>query len=92
MSGQGKQSVAIRLSALKAEGKKGIEIARVLYQEGYNIEEVRGAFYQEGYMVSIEESVPRFLHVSDNPMQAGLAVLFASIEPRALPEIAWWPR
>lgn len=75
---------------LLAEDRRGVEIAQALKDEGYSSSDVRDALYKAGFVVVWEgEGDFRLLHVSDCPMETGLAVLISVSEPRALPSVCW---
>lgn len=79
-----------RVRQLEKEGKKGEEIARVLLQEGFAIDEADAAFSALRYVVKIAvfmEGVYE-LHVSNTPLD-GFAAIVAAFEPRALPSVVW---
>lgn len=84
-------AVLSRVRELRLENKTGVEIARVLHAEGHPIQEARDAFFDLGYVVSIQPFTTDIqeLHVSDRPMEAGLAALILMQEPRALPSVVW---
>lgn len=69
----------------------GQEIAKVLLAQGYSIEESASAFKDLGYVAAIEPFTRdiKELHVSNRPIQAGLAAIIASSEPRTLPSVVW---
>ncbi|HDH31671.1 MAG TPA: hypothetical protein ENH26_02760 [Candidatus Wolfebacteria bacterium] len=76
---------------LRAKGKKGIEIAKILLQKGCSIEEAKEAFFKEGYVVFVQLFTLdiKELHVSDNPMGAGISVIILNSQSRVLPSIVW---
>jgi hypothetical protein len=81
-----------RIRQLRGErGMTGQEIAQVLLEEGFSIEDARGAFFQEGYVASTEPFTRdiSMLHVSDRPMKAGLDTILMAIEPCCLPSVVW---
>ncbi len=82
------------ITRLQREGKLGKDIAEFLRLEGYKIGEVQSAMTALDYVTSIEPFTRDVygLHVSDRPMQAGVAALIAVSEPRALPWVIWHPR
>lgn len=83
--------IADRVRQLQAEGKKGVEIAKVLYKEKYGLAETSDTFLTRGYAVHIEEVRSlemTILHVSNSPLE-GIAVIFAMREPLALPSFVW---
>lgn len=79
-----------RVRQLEREGKKGVEIAKILLDEGFSIEEADTAFSVLRYVVRIVPFMAdvQELHVSDTPLD-GIAALFAATEPRALPSVVW---
>jgi hypothetical protein len=86
-----KEDIVEIIRLLRAEGKKGREIALALFHEGYEIDKVEDAFYLEEYVVSQQPftSDIRELHVSDNPQQAGIGTALMLMEPRTLPSVIW---
>ncbi len=79
-----------RVRQLEKAGKTGVEIAQILLDEGYTIEEADNAFSVLRYVVRIEPFMVDVdeLHVSDSPLD-GIAAIFASAAPKALPSVVW---
>ena len=80
-----------RTKQLGTEGNIGRQIGEILRDEGFKIEDAISAFILEGYVAATEDFLldEDLLHVSNSPMEAGIAVIIASQNPRALPSVIW---
>ena len=79
-----------RLSAEDAT-RTGVQIAQVILEQGISVWDAQTAFIALRYIATVEPVFSDLdaLHVSDHPMEAGLAVIIAMQAPQALPEIVW---
>lgn len=80
-----------KIQELRKQGKRGVEIARVLLEQGCAIGMALAGFRDEGYVASIEPFCKDVdeLHVSDSPMEAGWATVLMAAESRCLPSVVW---
>lgn len=80
-----------RIDQLRQDGKTGVQIGEELKREGFSMETARKAFFQQSYVVAAEGFTEEkdLLHVSNQPMEPGVAAIVASAEPRGLPEVIW---
>lgn len=80
-----------RVFQLRAQGKTGKEIAQVLLDEDYSIEDATFAFITHGYVTSTQNLADdiKELHVSDNPGEAGMAAYTLSALIRTHPSVVW---
>ena len=76
-----------RLQELPIE-QPGNELAKILHDEGYTIEETRNAFFKHGYTAVIANCT---LHVSNFPEDAGMPKLVGTmLNPHELPSVTWF--
>lgn len=79
-------SIIQLVEQLHREGKTGIEIVQELLRRDLSHRDILNALYYQRYVARV---IGDRLHVSNQPMGAGLAVLVTTDEPETMPSVPW---